>query len=173
MKVRGGFCRCDGVAGKQPAPLPEILAGLCDPEANKRISTAQVVVEERERSADGEAVQPERHLGQFNGERVFVHAIYAALEHHAPDDGLVSEERLVHDPARLIRSFHDVVPDRRDPFNERRCVLLVQPPRYRRYILDQVGDVVGQEVDSADEEVATAHRRVEYFQVEDRFCRVE
>ena len=157
----------------RPPPLAEMLAGLCDPKANKRISTAQVVVEERERGADGEAVQPERHLGQFNGERVFVHAVYAALEHHPPDDGLVRKERLVHDPARLIRSFHDVVPDRRDPLNERRCVLLVQPFRYRRYILNQVGDVVGQEVDCADEEVTAAHRRVEYFQVEDRFCRIE
>ncbi len=44
-----------------------------------------------QRRAHGKAVQPQRDLGQFDGEGVLVHAVDAAFEHHAPDDGLVGE----------------------------------------------------------------------------------
>ena len=42
-----------------------------------------------------------------------------------------------------------------------------------RHVLDQVGDVVGEEIDGCDEEVTAAHRRVEDLQVEYRLGRIE
>ena len=40
-------------------------------------------------------------------------------------------------------------------------------------VLDQVGDVVGEEVDGCDEEVTAAHCRVEDLQIEDSLRRIQ
>ena len=51
--------------------------------------------------------------------------------------------------------------------------VLVEPLGDGRDVLDQVGDVVGEEVDGCDEEVTAAHRRIEDLQVEDRLGRIQ
>ena len=51
--------------------------------------------------------------------------------------------------------------------------VVVEPLRHRRRVLDQVGYVVGEEVDGGDEEVAAAHRRVEDLEIEDGLGRIE
>ena len=169
----GGFGAGNGSAEKQTAEPLEVLLRLPHPQADKRVAAAQVVVEKRERRADGEAVQPQRDLGQLDGERVLVHAVDAALEHHAADDGLVGELRLLQNPLRCFGPAQDVVADRRYPAHQRRFVLAVEPLGVYRRVLDQAGDVVGQIVDRRDQKVAAAHRRVEYLEIEHRLGRVQ
>ena len=70
-----------------------------------------MVIQKGQRRADGEAVQPQRHLRQFHGQGVLVHSVDAALEHHPPDDGLIGELRLVHHPVRRLGSLGDVLTD--------------------------------------------------------------
>ena len=67
-------------------------------EAEQAVAAAQMVVEEGERRAHGEAVQPERDLGELHRHRVLVHAVNAALEHHALHDMAVVQPRPVHLP---------------------------------------------------------------------------
>ena len=47
--------------------------------AEKAVAAAQVVVEETEGPPLGHGRQPERELGQFDRERVAIHAIEASL----------------------------------------------------------------------------------------------
>ena len=65
----------------------------------------QVMVDEGERSANGEGVQPQRHLGEFDRHRVLVHAIDAAFEDHAADDVSVVELFLIDGPVRRLGIF--------------------------------------------------------------------
>ena len=132
-----------------------------------------MVIEERQRRAHGEAVQPQRHLGQLDGHGVLVHPVDAALEHHAPDDGLVGELGLVQGPAGFLGSAQDLAANRRHARHQRRLVRAVEPLRDDGRVLDQVGDVVGQEVDGGDEEVAAAHGRVEHLEIEHGLGRVQ
>ena len=79
----------DGAAGEQSAQPLQVLGRVRHPETDQRVAAAQVVVEEGQRRADGEAVEPEGDLRQFDGQRILVDAVDAALEDHPPDDGLV------------------------------------------------------------------------------------
>ena len=132
-----------------------------------------MVVEEGERGPDGEAVQPQRNLGQFHGKGVLVHPVDTALEDHAADDGLIGELRLVQDPVGLLRPFEDVQPDPVYALDKGRGISAVEPFRDRGDVLDQFGDVVGEEVHGGDEEVTAAHGRVEDFQIQDGLGGVE
>ncbi len=58
------------------------------------------------------------------------------------------------------------------PVYQRRGVLF-EPLRHSRHVLDQVGYVVGEEVDGGDEEVTAAHRRIDDLQIEHRHRRIE
>ena len=144
-----------------------------DTQADERVAAAQVVVEEGEGRADGEAVQPERDLGQFDGQRVLVDAVDAAFEDHAADDGLVGELGLVDHPIGGVCPRQNVLTDSGDAFNQGRCVGAFQPGRDGRRVFDQFENGVGEVVDSGDEEVAAAHGRVEHFEVERGFGGVE
>ena len=128
-----------------------------------------MVVQEGEWGAHGEAVQPEGDLGEFDGERVLVDAVDAALEHEAADDGLVGQLGLVHYPAGLGGALQDGVADGGDAVQQGRVVgvVAVQPVGDGGGEFDQVGDVVGEEVDGADEEVAAAHGGVQHLEIED------
>ena len=70
-RVFGGL---DGAGRVHLAQALHLLGGVVDAQADERVAAAQVVVEKGERRADGEAVQPERDLGQLDGERVLVDA---------------------------------------------------------------------------------------------------
>ena len=52
-------------------------------------------------------------------------------------------------------------------------VVLVQPVGDGGGELDQVGDVVGQEIDGADQEVAAAHGGVQHLEIEHGLGRVQ
>ena len=96
----GVFGGLDGAAGGEAAETGEFAGGVVDAQADERVAAAQVVVEEGEGRANGEAVQPEGDFGKLDGERVLVDAVDAALEDHAADDGLVGELGFVDDPVR-------------------------------------------------------------------------
>ena len=97
--IRSGLRPRDGAAGKKAAESPEFSNSLRYPKADQRISAAQMVVQKGQGRAHGEAVQPQRHLGQLDGQGVLVHAVDAALEHHTADDGLIGELGLVQIPS--------------------------------------------------------------------------
>ena len=149
--------------------------GVGDAQAEERVAAAQVVVQERERRADGEAVEPEGDLGQFDGERVLVDAVDAALEDEAADDGLVGQLGLVDCPAGLVGALQDVGANGGHAVQQGRVVgvVLVQPVGDGGRVFDQVGDVVGQEVDGADQEVAAAHGGVQHLEIEHGLGRVQ
>ena len=168
--VFGGL---DGAAGGDTAETGDLAGGVVDAQADERVAAAQVVVEEGERRADGEAVQPERDLGQFDGQRVLVDAVDAAFEDHAADDGLVGELGLVDHPIGGVCPRQNVLTDSGDAFNQGRCVGAFQPGRDGRRVFDQFENGVGEVVDSGDEKVAAAHGRVEHFEVERGFGGVQ
>ena len=56
---RGDLCAGDGRSGKQSAKPIQIANRIPYPEADERVPAAQVVVQERQRRANGEAVQPQ------------------------------------------------------------------------------------------------------------------
>ena len=132
-----------------------------DAQADERVAAAQVVVEKGERRADGEAVQPQRDLGQLDRERVLVDAVDTALEHHAADDRLVAELGCVDHPVGRAGPFQDLAADRLDAVDQGRDVVAVEPGDRGRHAFDQLGDRVREVVDGGDEKVAAAHGGVE------------
>ena len=61
------------------ALCPGLVDGIAHPQAEQAVARAKMMVDERQRRANREGVQPQRHLGQFHRHRVLVHAIDAAL----------------------------------------------------------------------------------------------
>ena len=167
--VFGGL---DGGGGGETAQPRQLLPGVVDAQADERVAAAQVVVEEGERRADGEAVQPQRDLGQLDRERVLVDAVDAALEHHAADDGLVGELGFVDDPIGGLGAVEDLAADRFDAVDQGRTVEAVEPGNGGRGVFDQLGDGVGEVVDRGDQEVAAAHGGVEDLEFQGGFGRV-
>ena len=123
------------------------------PTAEQAVAAAQVVVEEIQRSADREGVQPQGDLGQLDRHRIPVDAVDAPLERHPPDDAPVVQLRRIEGPA--------VFPD----IGQQRLADAVDAPGQRGDVpldsgsgLAHGGDhVVGELVDEVDEEVAGAH----------------
>ena len=148
---------------------PQVRRGVGDAEAEEGVAAAEVVVEEGERGADGEAVEPEGDLGEFHGQGILVDAVDTALEDEAADDGLVGQLGLVDLPVGLAGAVQDVGADGGDAVQEGRLVgvVLGQPVGEGGSDFDQVGDVVGQEVNRSDEEVAAAHGWIEHLEVKD------
>ena len=85
----------------------------------------------------------------------------------------VRQQGLVDDPLGLRGAAEYVLTDRRDAPHHRRFVLPVEPLRDGGHVLDELCDVVRQEVDGGDEEVAASHGGVEHLQVEHRLGGVE
>ena len=52
-----------GAAGEETAQPPQLLDAALHPHTDERVAAAQMMIEERQRSTDGEAVEPQRHLG--------------------------------------------------------------------------------------------------------------
>ena len=156
-----------------PAVAVQLARGILHPHPDERVANPQVVVQEGQRRAHREAVQPQRHLGQFHGQAVLVDTVDAALEHHASDNGLIRQLGFVDDPVGRRGALQDVVADALDALHQRRGVGAVQPRRDRRHVLDQFGDGVRQEIHRGDQEVAAAHRRVENLEVQHRLGRID
>ena len=174
MHTLGGRFRARyGASRKQASKLLQVDDCVSHPQPKQRVAAAQVMVQEGQRRADGEAVQPQRHFCQLDSHRVLVDAVDATLQHHATDDGLVGKQGLVQYPARVVGALQEVPPDCRHAFHQRRNVAAVQPLGDRGDILDQFRDVVGKKVHGGDQEMAAAHRRVQYLQVQRRFRRVQ
>jgi hypothetical protein len=82
-------------------------------ESDERIAAAERVVDEGKRVIFGEGREPERKLGQVDGEGVLVHAVKTSLRHHpagVQQRVLIRWDRrqlVVRDP-RLLRPFAKV-----------------------------------------------------------------
>ena len=175
-----GLHGCRRVGGPVERVLQEqaaLLFGLVDggphPDAEQAVATAQMMVQEAERRAHREGVQPQRDLGQLHRHRVLVHAVDAALEHHATNDVPVVKLVRVHCPAAPLGIGQNSVPDRVDSLGQRRDVVA---PRLRRVHLglgDGADHLVGHQVHEADQEVPGPHGRVADLQVEECGRRIE
>ena len=164
FRCRFSTDNCRG--GEEAGEALQLPGSVVDAQADEGVAAAQVVVEEGEGRADGEAVQPEGDLGELDGEGVLVDAVDAAFEDHAADDGLVGELCFVNDPIGSVRPGENVGADGGDAVEQGRGVGVLEPGRGGGRVFDEVGDGVGEEVDGGDEEVAAAHGGVEHFEVE-------
>ena len=139
--------------------------------ADHRVAPAQVVIQEAERRADREGVQPQAQLRQLHRQRVEVHAVDAALHHQAGQQcGVVQPGRIDRDalprhlrqdlpPHALDQPLHGVpVPGH----VRMRVVVDLHPP----------DDAVGQVIHRVDQKMAAAHRAVADFDPQERFERV-
>ena len=129
------------------------IEGVACPAAEQAVAAAQMMIEEAERRAGGEGVQPERHLGQLDGHRVPIHAVDASLEHDASDDVPVVESVRVDGPAAVSGIVHDRLTYVIDPPGERRRVVV----RHRFGLGHDGNHAVGEVVDQAHEEVSRTH----------------
>ena len=72
---RGLFRLGDGAVQEQRAAIIDCLIDPAPrPGAEQAVAAAKMVIQEAERCADREGVQPERDLGQFDRHGVLVHA---------------------------------------------------------------------------------------------------
>ena len=117
---RGAFGAGDRIVQQQRRPvLRRLVDAGAHPGAEQAVAAAQMVIQEGERRADGEGVQPERDLGELHRHRVLVHAEDAALEHHAPHDVAVVEAFGRDAPAVRLGVGADGVADGLDAVGER------------------------------------------------------
>ena len=143
---------------------------IAHPQAEQAIPGMQMVVDERKRCAHREGVEPECHLGEFHGHRIFVHAIDATLQHHAPDDMPVIELFFVDSPVRRPRVFQDGDADVLDLVGKRRGIMQVRTQRSR--FRHRIEHMIGKRIDKADKEMTRSHRGVTNAQAEDRVRRI-
>ena len=127
LDVLHGGCRMGSPAQRFVQEQPSraffrLVDSRTHPSAEQAIAAAQMMVQETERRAHREGVQPQRNLGQFHCHRVFIHAVHAALEHHAPNDMPVVKPRPVEGPAPVIGVGHNRVADRINARCQRRNV---------------------------------------------------
>ena len=130
-----------------------------------------MVIQEAERRADGEGVQPQAQLRQLHRQRVEVHAVDAALHHQAGQQrGVVQPGRIDRDaltrhlrqdlpPHALDQPLHGVPVPRHVGMG---VVIDLHPP----------DDAIGQVIHRVDQEMAAAHRAVAHFDPQERFERI-
>ena len=150
--------------------------------AVQRVAALEVVVQKRQRRADGEGVQPQRGLGQLDRHGVLVDAEHAFLQDHAAHDVAVVELGVGHGPAVARGLRLDFAPDGGDAPDHRAFPGVAALGQVRRPGLgvDQgagaaggLQHAVGQVVDQRDQEVAAAHGRVAHRQFQDLRGRVD
>ena len=145
--------------------------GLMDEFAEQAVAGAEVMVEEGERCADREGMEPEREFRQFHRHRIEVCAVDDALQHDAPHEVAVVEVLVAHLPAVGLRLGADMAAYGLDLGRKRRGILA---PRHQRGGLLLRGEgFVGEPIDQRDQEVPGAHRGVEHTQGQEGFRRVE
>jgi len=162
-------------------PLQAKLDGV-EAFAVQAVAGLQVVVEEGQRRAHGEGVQPQRGLGQLHGHGVLVHAEDALFEDHAAHDVPVVELRFIERPAVRGGVGADAAADVRQAREHGalpRAALLhqVRRPGLRGDAQARGGAgferAVGQVIDQRDQKVPAAHGRVTNLALEQRAGRVE
>ena len=159
------------VQQKRRSVFRRLVDAGAHPGAEQAVAAAQMVVEEGERRADGEGMQPERDLGELHRHRVLVHAVDAALEHHAPHDVAVVEAFGSDGPAVRLGVGADGGAGGLDAVGERRTVVA---PIDRRLRFGHGGDgPVGEPVHQIDQEMPGAHGRVADLERQQAFGRVE
>ena len=166
-RVRGPVHR---LVDEQPVPTgAHLLDTLTRPAAEQTVTTAQMMIQKAQRRAHGKGMQPQRHLGQFHRHRVFVHAVHAALEHHAANDMPVVKLFGIDGPAALTGIVQNSGPNGVNPLGQGRNIA-----GNRGLSLGQGGNhAVGQIVHQADQKMPGTHGRVADFQVQQPLGGVE
>ena len=144
--VGGGQCPAQGFLNEQGAAGGlGLLLRLAHPAAEQAVAAAQVMVQEAQGGADGEAVQPQGQLGELHRHRVLIDAIDAALEHHAAQDLAVVQLCEVDVPAPGLGVVADGLADGRHFLGQGRAIA-------RHFVrLGQGGDhMVAQQIDQID-----------------------
>ncbi len=140
-----------------PEALAEGVLYVLDAAADEGVAAFHVVVEEGERGAEGEAVEPDADFGEFDGHGVEIDAVDAAFEDAALEQVEVGEFAHVDGDALVLHFELDFAAglaefvDDGVPFEGGQ----------------EVGHAVGDVVDGFDEEVAAAHSGIEHFEVEE------
>ena len=129
-----------------------------------------MMVEERERRANGEGVKPQGHLGEFDRHEVLVDAIDAAFQHHAADDMAIVKLLGVDRPAAFLGIAKDRSADRRYAGDQGRHV--IGKGHEGLGLGHGRDDLIGQVVDKAYEKVAGPHGRIADFQFEKSLGRI-
>ncbi len=93
------------------------------PRRQRRCRPPQMMVEEGERRADGERMEPKRDFGEFHRHGILVDAVDDALKHHAADDMAVVELAFDDRPSVRARLTEDFRAHRGDAGGERRNVV--------------------------------------------------
>src|SRR3984893_10417029 len=137
------------------------------PGTEQAVAAAQMVIEERERRADGEGVQPQGHLGKFDGHGVFIDAVYA----HAADDMAIVELFWVDRPGAFLGIAENPGADVRYRVDQRGFVIAEGHERLR--LGDGGDDLIGQVIDEAYEKVTGPHGGVADFEFEQPLGRID
>ena len=158
----------------QTVSLAQFLGRMTDTFPEQRVTAAQMMIQKRQRRADGEAVQPERQFRQFHGHRVQVDAIDRAFQHNAAHEVPVVQLVLPHWPAVLSRLLLNLPPQCGDPLGQWRPVwLLVVRPGYQCGSFgNRVQNLPGEVIDQRYQKMTRSHRGVANPQFDERDCRV-
>ena len=124
------------------------------PRAKHAVTAPQMMVEERQRRTYGEAVQPERDLGELHGHRVEIDPVDAALEYHAAHDMAVIQLVFDDRPVMLPRVGDDPLSQLGNELHERRSIIALG---HAFGIADCGQDLVRKPIDQADEEMPASH----------------
>src|SRR6266446_7503316 len=123
------------------------------------------MIEERQRRAGREGVQPERDFSQFHCHLVLVDAVDAALENEALHQILVSQLVVSHCPFVHIGFGADSRPHVGKPADQGRYII---GPRYYLTRFAHGGcDLVGEIIDQRYKEVTRAHSWIDDLEIED------
>ncbi len=168
--VDGGTDAHQVVFGEQPAAPAKVGDDHRQRLAEQRVAAAQVVVEEGQRRAGREGVQPQRELGQLDRHRVLVGAVDDPLQDHPPHNVPVIELGLVDGPLSGARVLQDSGANLAHPDQDGRLVvpLGLQSIDERGRFCARLQHFVREVVDEGNEEVPAAHRRIADFQAQQR-----
>src|SRR3954471_6018941 len=111
-----------------------------------------MMIEKRQRCANREGMQPQRYLGEFDGHRVFVNAINAALEDHAADNVAVVELIEIQRPLLVGGILENDISDILDAIAQRRNIL----GPFTKFLGfgDSSNNLIGEVIDERDQKVS-------------------
>ena len=148
----------------------DFAAYFCQRFAVQRIAAAQVVIQKRQRRADGERVQPQRELRQLHRHRILVHPMHDALQDHAAHEMAVVEQSRVDRPLAGLRLIQDAFAQAHDVARDGGVIVRdTGSVGLHADIGKLLQHAVGQIVDETDEKMAAAHRRIADAQIQERF----
>src|SRR6266700_522207 len=137
----------------------ERVLHFLDAAADERVAALHVVVEERKRRPECETVKPQAHLGQFDGHGVEVYTVNTTFQHVSLEQVDIGQLAHVYGHAlalHLLLYFTACLSQ---------LIYNRVPPEGGQEFRHLVGDIVN----SLNQEVTAAHGRVQDLQVEERF----